>query len=280
MLSLAGRRLFNGEEMRHAVLKLVDHSSGSDVGNDIVLDVVTIGSGPALLLLHGVEGAPADGELIEALAENFEVIVPSHPGFDLSPLPDWCNSVDDVAHLYLNWLKRTHRENVTVVGLQFGGWVAAEMAVRSSERIARLVLVDAVGIKVSDRESRDIADVFSQPHSAIEELIYVDPERRDSDFAAMPEEAVLRIARNEEALVHFGWEPYLHDPKLYRRLRDVDVPALVLWGDHDRIVSPDYGRAFADAMPDAAFHVIDNAGHRPQIEAPMQVAAHIREFAG
>lgn len=264
------------------MLTLVDHDHGTVVGRvageDVVLDVHTSGSGPTLLLLHGVEGREADAAFVDALSEQFTVVAPSHPGFGLSPRPDWCDSVEDLALLYLEWLDRQDLHEVVLVGLQFGGWVAAEMAVRSSSRLGHLALVDPVGIKVGGREDRDIADVFAMPRAELDARNYANPAvAGPGDLSRVPHERVLHIARNEEALALYGWEPYLHNPRLHRWLSRIHVPTLVAWGTQDGIVDPGYGRAYADAIPAAEFRLVEGAGHHAQIEQPHAVAALVAE---
>jgi pimeloyl-ACP methyl ester carboxylesterase len=261
------------------MLTLTDERTGTEVSDGVIIDVATRGTGPTALLLPGVEGARDDLEFAAELGDAHTVLTPSHPGFDTSPRPDWLDSVEDLAYLYLDYLDRTDARDVTLIGCQFGGWVAAEIAVRSCARLARLVLVDAVGIKPGGREDRDIADVFHLTRGELDRRTFHDAGKGPGDLSAAPEDDVLRIARNEEALVCFGWEPYLHNPRLLRWLHRVTVPTLVAWGESDGIVTPAYGQSFAAAIPDARFEVIPEAGHRPQAEQPERLAALIREFS-
>jgi pimeloyl-ACP methyl ester carboxylesterase len=265
------------------MLTLVDHGSGTVVGRvageDVCLDVHRSGSGRTLLLLHGAEGREADSAFVDALAERFDVVAPTHPGFGLSPRPDWCDSVEDLAYLYLEWLERQDLRDVVVVGLQFGGWVAAEMAVRDCSRIGRLVLVDPVGIKVGGREDRDIADVFAISRTELDARLYCDPAAGPGDLAQAPREDVLHLARNEEALALYGWEPYLHNPRLRRWLPRVHIPTLVTWGAQDGVVGVDYGRAYAESIPGARFEVVEAAGHRAQIEQPDTLVKLVNEHS-
>ena len=87
------------------------------------------------------------------------------------------------------------------------------------------------------------------------------------------------VARNREAMARYGWSPYMHDPKLKGRLHRVRVPTLVLWGAADRITAPDYGRAYAAAIPKARFAAIERAGHFPHLEAPDEFARAVLAFA-
>ncbi|MFE2144472.1 alpha/beta fold hydrolase, partial [Streptomyces sp. NPDC059456] len=83
---------------------------------------------------------------------------------------------------------------------------------------------------------------------------------------------------NMAALRVLAGDPYMHDPKLLRRLRRVDVPALLLWGESDRIVTPAYGAAYAGAFGNGRLHVIPGAGHLPQVEQPESTFAVIDAF--
>ena len=74
-----------------------------------------------------------------------------HPGWGNSSLPDWLSTVDDLAYLYLDLAATLGLEDAVLVGACFGGWIAAEMAVRDTRRFAQLVLVDPLGIKVRRR---------------------------------------------------------------------------------------------------------------------------------
>jgi pimeloyl-ACP methyl ester carboxylesterase len=87
-------------------------------------------------------------------------------------------------------------------------------------------------------------------------------------LAALSDEALEVVARNREASALYLWEPYAHNPKLTRRLHRIDVPVLLLWGESDGIVTPDYGRAYAERIPGARFELIAGAGHVPQLERP------------
>lgn len=262
------------------MLDLVDASSGTTICDDVVLDVTSAGSGKMAMVLHGVEGVEANREFIDALSSHYKVLAPSHPGFDRSPRPDWLDSVEDLAYLYLSFLEQLDARDVVLIGLQFGGWVAAEIAIRSCERLSHLCLVDPVGIKVGGREDRDIADVFALDPEEVKSRTYFDASKAPGDLTELPKETVLTLARNEEALALYGWEPYLHNPRLRRWLWRISVPTRVLSGEHDGIVSPEYGRAFAQLIPNAAFSPIDRAGHRPQIECPDRVCELITTLDG
>ena len=245
----------------------------------VPLSYLDLGQGAPILVLHGAGGLPPDAPFLRGLAAHGRVIAPTHPGFGRAVLPDWIDSVDDLAYLYLDLLDALDLRDVTVIGFSMGGWIAAEIAVKSTARIARLILVDAVGIKVNDRLTRDITDVFATDPAELQRLTFHDP-RKAPDLAVLSDEALEIVARNREASALFLWEPYAHNPKLTRRLHRIDVPVLLLWGESDGIVTPAYGRAYAERIPGARFEMIPAAGHAPQIEQPDTFVEHVARFLG
>lgn len=254
-------------------LDLVDADSGVEFGHGVHLDARFEGNGSRVaLVLPGAERAQENSAFVEALGREFSVVTPSHPGFGRSPRPDWCTSVDDLAGMYLDWLDQSGHTDVTLVGLQFGGWVAMEIAVRDSARISQLVLVDTVGVKLGGPLDREIVDLFATPHAELERRFYADASFGLGDLGRAREEDVLELARNDEALATYGWQPYMHNPRLIHGIGRISVPTLVIWGGRDGIVTPEYGRGLAEKIPGARFEQIDQAGHRAQVEYPEEVA--------
>jgi pimeloyl-ACP methyl ester carboxylesterase len=247
--------------------------------NSASIEVIERGRGAPLLFLHPEIGIERNAPVLDLLARKARVIAPSHPGFGRSDLPKAITTVDDVAYFYLDLLEALDLSGVTLVGVSLGGWIAAEIAVKSTERIARLVLADAVGVKVSDRETRDIVDIFAITDEEFRALAYFDPNAGKRDYAAMPDAEVMIAARNREATGRIAWSPYMHNPKLKHRLHRIRVPTLFLWGAADRIVSEVYGRAFCAMIPGARFEPIERAGHFPHLEQPEEFARRIQAFA-
>lgn len=236
------------------------------------------GDGPTILYLHPGRGVSGDETFLRALSQGARVIAPSHPGFGQSDLPDWMSTVEDLAYHYLDLMDALDLRDVTLVGSSFGGWLAAAVAIKPTTRIARLVLIDPVGVKFGSRDDRDIVDVWAQKKVDLDRLTFHDPEKAKIDYASLSDETLLELARNRESEAWFAWSPYMHDPKLRHRLHRVSAPSLVLWGASDQIVTPDYGRAYAAAIPGAEFQIIEAAGHLPQIEQPEACARATLDF--
>jgi pimeloyl-ACP methyl ester carboxylesterase len=204
------------------------------------------------------------------------VLSPIHPGFGGEPRPEWFNSIDDLALTYLELLERLDLHEVMVVGFSMGGWIASELAVRDTTRLGSIVLVDAVGIQV---EGHEIADVFPLTPDELSALSYHNPAAFRIDPATLSPDQVAARAGNFQALGVYGREPGMRDPKLRRRLGRVTIPALVVWGESDGVVDPDYGRAYAQSLPNARFKLIPGAGHLPQVEQPERLLKLVWEFA-
>jgi pimeloyl-ACP methyl ester carboxylesterase len=244
------------------------------------LEVVARGRGKPLLFLHPEIGLDPEAAVLEQLAERTRVVAPSHPGFGRSELPRNMTSVDDLAYFYLDLLETVDLRDVILVGVSFGAWVAAEIAVKTTERVSHLVLANPLGIKVSDRETRDIVDMFAVSEEEFNELAYHDASAAIADYPVMSDDDVRIVARNRESISRFGWSPYLHNPKLKGRLHRIKVPTLVLWGTSDRLAGEDYGRAYAAAIPEARFEPIAHAGHYPHLEQPEEFARRVFAFIG
>jgi len=243
----------------------------------IALHLATAGDGAPVLVLHHDIGRPESSPFDDALARRFRVLAPSHPGYDRSSRPDWMRSVRDVAVVY-QWLlaARDITRDLSVVGLGFGGWIAAEMATMAPRAFKRLVLVGAMGIKP---ERGEIAD------QAL--LSYIDYVRRgfaeqrafDRVFGADP--STNRLEQwdlNREMTFRIAWKPYMYSPTLPHLLGGVSTPTLIVWGRDDRIVPLECGERYQKSLPNARLHVVDAAGHFVDMEQPDTLADLVAGF--
>lgn len=234
------------------------------------------GSGPPLLFLHGTGSAGAWLPVHAKLAERFEVIAPDHPGFGLSDRPDWLEGIDDLVIHYLDLLDALGLDRVHVVGTSFGGWVAAELAVSHAQRLRRLVLVDAAGLHVP---GAPLPDVFWMSPEENVRIVVHDQALAEQMLAAPADEAALQLRiKGQTTLALLAWNPYLHNPKLARRLYRVTVPTLVVWGEHDRLIPPAHGEAYAAGIPNARLAVVPNCGHLPHYEQLEEFVRLVRDF--
>lgn len=244
----------------------------------VPVTVTEQGDGRPYLLLHG-GGGPQTVEGFAGLLAGRQgrVLTPVHPGFGGTPRPDALTTIAGLAELYDDLLGELDLRDVIVVGNSIGGWIGAELALRGSDRISGLVAVDAVGIVV---DGHRVADIFPLGPDELARLSFHDPAAFALDPAAMTQAQRDIMAANREALRVYGGEPSMTDPTLRGRLGRITVPTLVVWGESDRVVDPDYGRAYAAAIPGARFELLPGTGHLPQIETPDALLKAIGDFAG
>lgn len=214
------------------------------------------------LLLHGGGGVPTMAGFADLLAErtHSRVLLPTHPGFGGTAKAAALTGVGALAQAYVAMLEQLDLTDVTVVGNSFGGWLVAEMALRHSPRVGAAVIVDGVGIDVP---GHPLTDVSGLSRTELLSYSYHDPSK-----APVPP-AGAGGGPGPDVLALIGYTgPTMSDPTLAQRLGEIDVPVHVLWGESDRIVDPEYGKAYAAAIPGATFTLLPRTGHLPQVETP------------
>ena len=238
------------------------------------------GSGPPLLVIHGELGVPGWLESFVHLAEHYDVIVPSLPGYGRSTCPDWVMGVHDLA-AWVTWFARDLdlRTPLNVIGCSLGGWVAAEMATVAPQFFNKLVLVGAMGIKPAQGEIFDyfldsgltgLRRAFHRPEQSSEFMRYWGKEWT-------PEEADL-VEQHREMTCRIAWKPYMHSLTLCHLLPCVRTPTLLVWGREDAITPIDSGAIYQRAIPRSRLVVIENCGHMPEMEKPAEFARLVENF--
>jgi pimeloyl-ACP methyl ester carboxylesterase len=234
------------------------------------LHVARSGSGTPLLVLHHDIGSLERLPFYDALARRHTVLVPSHPGYDKSERPGWMRSVRDIAVVYQALIAEKSLADVTLVGLGFGGWIAAEMATMAPRGFRKLVLVGAMGLKP---ERGEIADQALVSYIDYVRLGFADQSVYDRVYGAETPTATLeQWDLNREMTFRIAWKPYMYNPSLPHLLGSVGTPALVVWGRKDRIVPLECGERYAKTLRNAKLEVIDDAGHFVEMEKPEELA--------
>jgi pimeloyl-ACP methyl ester carboxylesterase len=245
------------------------------------LHVARAGAGAPLLVLHHDVGSLERLPFYDALARRFTVLVPSHPGYDKSERPDWMRSVRDVAVLY-QWLLAEHEltrdpGRVSLLGLGFGGWIAAEMATMAPRAFRRLVLVGAMGLKP---ERGEIADQALLSYIDYVRRGFADQRVFDRIFGAEPQTSTLeQWDLNREMTFRIAWKPYMYSPTLPHLLGGVQTPALIVWGRGDKVVPLECGEAYAKALTRSRLAVVEKSGHFVDMEQPEALAKLVLDFA-
>src|SRR5258708_6651885 len=179
---------------------------------ETTIEALVAGDGPPLLFLHGLDYFAQHRPFLDRLAQHFRVIAPRHPGFGASSRPPWMRGVGDIAYLYLDLLDRLALDDVLLVGASFGGWVAMELAVRSTARLYGLVLIDALGVKFGGRDEVEIADIYALPADEAVRRTFAHPAKAP-DYDSLHDAAVQEVARDRQAAVLYGRRPLLHNPR-------------------------------------------------------------------
>ena len=245
--------------------------------------------GPApLVYLHSAQGEVPGMALLEELADTRQVVAPLFPGFGASEGLDHIDDIEDAAFHLLDVLDRLELPRCDMVGSSLGGWMAAELAVRWPERVRRMVLVNPVGLYV---EGAPITEIFGRAPSELADELFADPDYpiaqlmramddMEADPSQIPFELVRPFLQSQAATAKVGWNPYLHDPKLPRRLGRITAPTLIVHARKDGIVPRAHAEAYASAIPDAKVADLDDAAHLAPLERPAEVAKLVLEHLG
>jgi len=243
---------------------------------DVAVRLHRAGRGPKVLFLHGAGGVPQWLPFFDALAERYEVLVPEHPGFGGSDDPGWIRSTADLAMFYLDLVEELELDGVHLIGNSLGGWLAAEILIRDRSRFRSLVQLAPAGIRVKGVPAGDI--FIWGPEEAVRNL-YHDQAFADRILGLNLDEAQLDLMlRNRFTVAKLGWQPRLFDPDLEKWLHRIKLPALVVWGENDRIFPAAYAAVWRQRLPDARVVVVENCGHLPHVEKAPLVARHVLDF--
>ena len=244
------------------------------------LQLVKGGTGEPLLILHDEMGHPGWLRFHEALSQHYTLHIPSHPGFGKSQRLDWIMNMHDLAGWYLQALDELGLDQVNVVGFSLGGWLAAEMATMCPHQFKRLVLVGAPGIKPTVGE---IYDMFLTVAKEYITASFLDP-ANTQEFPQVcpdnpsPEQLELWEVAREEAC-RLSWKPYMHYPGLPHLLRRLkSLPTLIVWGRDDQIVPLSAADIYHEAIRGSRLAVLDQCGHRPEIEKRDEFVKLVQEF--
>lgn len=260
--------------------KLYESGKRKDVvAVDHHVDLVRGGGGPPLLYLHSIVGETSWLPFHQELAKKFDVIAPAHPGVGSTEAVE-IDLVEDVVFHYLDLLDALGVRSANVVGASFGGWIAAELAVRAPDRVRRLVLVDAFGL-ARDGEPEEDPAAWTGDVAAMRRAMFADPGGPMADIALPFKAGSDRVESARRTIgCATALAPSFASPKLARRLRRITCPTLVIWGDRDRVVGRAQAEALRDGIEGARLVVFEGCGHLPAFEAGGRFVETVTEFLG
>jgi pimeloyl-ACP methyl ester carboxylesterase len=243
---------------------------------DCTVGLMRGGAGRPLLLLHGAGGAGRWLPFMADLAARHDVIAPEHPGYGSSETPQWLDTIQDLAWFYLDVLDQLDLREVDLVGFSLGGFIAAELAVRNTRRLASLTLVAAAGLHVPGVAKVDM--FLANAEQRARHLVH-DPKLAETMLAASRQANDQDQAlRNDTTTARLVWQPRGYDPHLHKWLHRIDVPTLLLWGGNDKLFPKQYATAFQKLIPGSSVSIIPDCGHIPQVERRQAFVAALEAF--
>jgi pimeloyl-ACP methyl ester carboxylesterase len=242
------------------------------------------GHGDALVYLHSAAGEAAATAVLEDLADSFSVTAPMFPGFGESEGMDEIDDMEDAAFHLLDIWDQLGLTAPAVVGTSLGGWMAAELATRNPEKVGSLVLVNPAGLHV---EGAPVGEIFGRPPDELARDLFADESHpfvvAADQMAQMttmkvdpPFELVRPMLQSLAATAKVAWNPYLHNPRLRRRLHRISAPTLVVHGAQDRLSPRAHAEAYAAGIPGARLVDVEGAGHMLPLEKAAELAALVR----
>jgi pimeloyl-ACP methyl ester carboxylesterase len=236
------------------------------------------GNGPKLGFLAGLGGLPRWIPFLDRLAETHTVVVPSLPGF---PGATGHNVLDN----HLDWLvavrlllQQADLAGADLVGSSVGGAFAADMAAVFPGFVKRLALIAPFGLF---DEKDPPTDPWAQRADNVPALMCADPANWkalvEAPAGANSIEWPIEMTRASEASARALWP--LGNTQLGKRLKLIDVPTLILWGEQDQIMPPGYAQVFARSIKGPSkIQTIAGAGHLAYLDQPQATADAIRTF--
>lgn len=241
------------------------------------LRILRGGSGPPVVVLHHSTGNPGWLPFHESLAANHTVLAPDMPGYGQSERPQWARDPRDLAILLGEALDQLGLDQVSLVGLGFGGYVAAEMATMNQGRLKALVLIGSAGLQP---ERGEILDQMLIDFDEYVKAGFRDDAAFEHVFGTEVEQPVKELwDLSREMTARLSWKPYMFSRQLPHTLQEVKTPTLIVWGSEDRVVPPECAGQFQRALSNARLELLQGAGHLVEYEDPGRVAelisAHI-----
>jgi len=249
------------------------------------LHVKVGGDGPPLVFFHplpGLEWQP----FLDRLAERHTVYAPEHPGTSPGD-PQAIREVHTFWELLLVYeeaLRALGLDRPPVVGMSYGGMVAADLAASFPDALSRLVLLSPIGLWRDDAPIR-LVEMVTGPPEELPSYLFKHPDSEAAQaIMALPDDpdqipkAIAQTAWNIGCTTKFAWP--IADHGLSRRLHRISVPTLVLWGRDDALVPVAYGEEFAGRISGSRLEVLEDCGHVMQSDQPEQMWGLVSEFLG
>ncbi|MDQ1444725.1 MAG: hypothetical protein QOI20_1189 [Acidimicrobiaceae bacterium] len=247
-----------------------------------------VAGGPPLVYLHSAQGESAGLLLLERLADWASVTAPVFPGFGESEGIEHIDDVEDAVFHLLDVFDQLGLASAAVVGLSLGGWLAAEIATRYPERVSKLVLVNPAGLYIAGHPIKEIfgrnlddlaVEMFAdQDHPVAQLMHHMSTFATSTISGEIPFDMLRPLLQAQAATAKLGWDPYLHNPKLARRLYRVSAPTLIVHGAQDGLIPRAHAEAYASGIAGSRLVDVEGAAHMLPLEKPDELDRLVREF--
>jgi pimeloyl-ACP methyl ester carboxylesterase len=244
------------------------------------LQYLEVGSGPPLVLVHGLGSSAANdwGSLLAPLGTHFHVYAPDLPGFGGSDRPAEADySIAMQVAAVRSFMEAVGVPRARVAGISMGGWIVSRLAGEHPEMVERLVVVAAAGLR-PDGPPIPVEVLFPRDEEGIRRLVAAVRYK-----APMPPSFVARdiLARRlrEEWIIKRTLESVRERQEwLNGHLGRADMPVLVVWGQQDALIPVGYARPLQAEFPHARLEVLDGCGHVPMADCPAEFQAAVLPF--
>jgi 2-hydroxy-6-oxonona-2,4-dienedioate hydrolase len=245
---------------------------------------VEAGSGPVVVLLHGLGGSTANWAFnVAALAQNFRVVVPDQIGFGRSDKPFINYRIATYVDFLDKFLTELKIERASLVGNSMGGWVAAAYTLKHPARVERLVLVDAAGFAPpKEFDLGALSGLNPSTRDAMRQLsalVFYNKALFGSD-AAIDALLAARIGAGDGYTIgRLAESINRSEDMLDGRLAAIKQPTLIVWGREDGLTPlAREGEKFKQGIPHAQLVVFEQCGHVPQVEKAAEFNAAVSKF--
>ena len=245
---------------------------------------VEAGTGPTVILLHGLGGSSQVWQFnIAALAEKYHVVVPDQIGFGKSDKPLVNYRIRTYVDFLDQFCKQLKIERASLVGNSMGGWIATHFTATFPDRVDKLVLVDAAGYAPpKDLDTRTFYGLNPTSREGMKVLLaklFVN--KLFLTDAAVDQAITARLAAGDGYTINSITESIIRgEDFLDESVKTIKRPTLLVWGRNDGLVPVAEGEHFNKDIAGSKLVVFDQCGHMPQIEKPAEFNATILKFLG
>jgi 2-hydroxy-6-oxonona-2,4-dienedioate hydrolase len=246
---------------------------------------IEVGSGPAVILLHGLGGDKSNWAFTApVLAKNYHVYVPDQIGFGESDKPLISYRVGTLVDFLDGFYKKLGITKAILVGNSLGGWTAADFTLAYPDKVDRLVLVDSAGYSLAKTEvqaQRDLLEVLNpssvENEKALMRIILANKNMATDELAERGFAEHMR--RNDGYTIDRLLDSILKNEDVVDgKLGAIKTPTLVVWGREDGLIPVAAGQMMGNEIVGSQTVILDHCGHVPQIECAIAFNTTLLKF--